>query len=209
MKEEAQIEQKYVNIRKVNILGITGSGKSTLVSLLQESEYQSLNPENPEDNVDMIKQVLKANITFKNGTSHFLNIVVASLDEMSVSTKTLLYDTDLIIVIIDITSMDSFIRIKAFLESLTDIKDYKIILVTNKIDLDSNREISGFEIKQFKDEGYQFYYFVPDLLSKEKIKLSMKCSLTMKNIILFKCFTSKNLYPLYLIKEIQIPYINH
>lgn len=24
-------------------------------------------------------------------------------------------------------------------------------------------------IKQFKDEGYQFYYFVPDLLSKEKI----------------------------------------
>ena len=149
MKEEAQIEQKYVNIRKVNILGITGSGKSTLVSLLQESEYQSLNPENPEDNVDMIKQVLKANITFKNGTSHFLNIVVASLDEMSVSTKTLLYDTDLIILIIDITSMESFIRIKAFLESLTDTKDYKIILVTNKIDLDSNREISGFEIKQF------------------------------------------------------------
>lgn len=152
MKEEAQIEQKYVNIRKVNILGITGSGKSTLVSLLQESEYQSLNPENPEDNVDMIKQVLKANITFKNGTSHFLNIVVASLDEMSVSTKTLLYDTDLIILIIDITSMESFIRIKAFLESLTDTKDYKIILVTNKIDLDSNREISGFEIKQFKDD---------------------------------------------------------
>ena len=131
MKEEAQIEQKYVNIRKVNILGITGSGKSTLVSLLQESEYQSLNPENPEDNVDMIKQVLKANITFKNGTSHFLNIVVASLDEMSVSTKTLLYDTDLIIVIIDITSMESFIRIKAFLESLTDIKDYKIISSNN------------------------------------------------------------------------------
>lgn len=24
-------------------------------------------------------------------------------------------------------------------------------------------------IKQFKEEGYQFYYFVPDLLSKEKI----------------------------------------
>ena len=27
----------------------------------------------------------------------------------------------------------------------------------------------GNVIKQFKEEGYQFYYFVPDLLSKEKI----------------------------------------
>lgn len=151
MKEEAE-ENTFVNIRKVNIMGITGSGKSTLVSLLQDTEYQSLNPENPEDNADMIKQVLKANITFKNDTSHFLNIVVASLDDMSVSTKTLLYDTDLIILIIDITSMESFMRIKNFIESLTDTKDYKIILVTNKIDLDSNREISGFEIKQFKDD---------------------------------------------------------
>lgn len=152
MKVEDEPTNAFVNIRKVNIMGTTGSGKSTLVSLLQETEYQSLNPENPEECVDMIKLVSKVNVAFTKDTSHFLNIVVVSLDDISLSNKTLLYDSELIILIIDITSMESFIRVKNFIESLTDAKDYKIVLITNKIDLDSNREISGFEIKQFKDD---------------------------------------------------------
>ena len=53
------------------------------------------------------------------------------------------------------------------MENMESFKEKYIEIPTMKISAEC-QELQNV-IKQFKDEGYQFYYFVPDLLSKERI----------------------------------------
>ena len=70
------------------------------------------------------------------------------------------------------------------MENMESFKEKYIEIPTMKISAEC-QELQNV-IKQFKDEGYQFYYFVPDLLSKEKIwqtVLSKFANVTDKKIL--------------------------
>ena len=66
-----------------------------------------------------------------------------------------LFDCKCALFLIDITNPESFELIKKLIANI-EIEKYpclKIILVKNKLDLESEREISDFEIKEFLDNN--------------------------------------------------------
>ena len=56
MKVDGELINTFVNVKKVNIIGITDSGKSSLFCLLQEIDYRSLNKLQADSGEEEIKQ---------------------------------------------------------------------------------------------------------------------------------------------------------
>ena len=161
---DSETPVKYVRYKKALLIGTTGTGKSTLCSYLQGTEYKSLTPPEEEDNDnsegvagDYMLNVFPIELEVAKGecVSLSINVINADLIEQILdTTTTLFYEVDLVIFIIDITSIESFKKMEAIAaQSLSKLpKEVSTILLTNKEDQDAYREISGFEIKLFKDK---------------------------------------------------------
>ena len=107
-----------------------------------------------EEEIENIKVKLNnENLCLKFYISNLDNIVL--LKEKS---KYLTYETEIILLLIDITKSQSFDIAKTFLEELIKNnenreKKYEIFIISNKIDLESDRTIGSYEIDKLKDNS--------------------------------------------------------
>ena len=91
-----------------------------------------------------------------------LNIYEIRIDENFVSNKdlidTFLFECQCALFLVDITNKDSFELIKKLISNIefSKFKYLKKILVQNKFDLESTRQVSSFELKEYLDNDKTF-----------------------------------------------------
>ena len=167
---------QFAKYHKINILGNKGVGKKTLLKEFKKFNNQNYN-ENLKDDEDenddendsskIIEQPIeRLKIQLKNGIFLYLNIYITNLDDMNFikdTNKYILYNSEIIILMIDITKSNSFQTIKEYLEFLIPkneeenlnynekIENKQLILLANKTDLDSDREVGSYELNQLNE----------------------------------------------------------
>ena len=172
---------QMVHYKKINIFGLSNVGKSSLIlSLLKLGENDiniEIDKEKNEDksqnestelkegkfppSPNLVEQLKRINITYLS-EDLYLDLYETNIDNMDFLNNhidTLITYSECIIFMFDITSINSFTSITKFLPLIKEIyKNNKqdappMILLSNKNDLDSSREVSGFEIKEFIDQN--------------------------------------------------------
>ena len=102
--------------------------------------------------------MIKGISDFEENKSMNLNIYEIRIDDDFVKNKdlieTFLYECQCALFMIDITNSDSFNLIKELLNNIDNTKFpyLKKIFLQNKIDLESERKVSSFEIKEYLDK---------------------------------------------------------
>ena len=165
---------KFVKFHKVNILGTSGVGKKTLFTEFKKYNNPKYSEEdnktNEEENkiVPNIIELPIERITIplkKENLYLHLNIYITNLDNLEIikeKNKYLLYNSEIILLIVDITNTNSFHVIKEYLDFIlkkenddifdSNYQNNEIIVLANKTDLDSDREVGSYELNQLTDD---------------------------------------------------------
>ena len=162
---------KFVKFHKVNILGTSGVGKKTLFTEFKKynnSEEDNITNEEENKIVPNIIELPIERITIplkKENLYLHLNIYITNLDNLEIikeKNKYLLYNSEIILLIVDITNTNSFHVIKEYLDFIlkkenddifdSNFQNNEIIVLANKTDLDSDREVGSYELNQLTDD---------------------------------------------------------
>ena len=165
---------KFVKFHKVNILGTSGVGKKTLFTEFKKynnpkySEEDNITNEEENKIVPNIIELPIERITIplkKENLYLHLNIYITNLDNLEIikeKNKYLLYNSEIILLIVDITNTNSFHIIKEYLDFIlkkenddifdSNFQNNEIIVLANKTDLDSDREVGSYELNQLTDD---------------------------------------------------------
>ena len=159
---EKNVDDILFRFKKVNIIGSENVGKTTLVQELFKTYAKNLNIEKFQYSVENNKMKLidgldKIKVNFENKTLNLFTIrttiTTDNYNLISNNLKSLIFHSELIIFMIDITNEESFNLITKLYSSSEDFKDKKILILSNKLDKDNERKISGFSIKEFVENN--------------------------------------------------------
>ena len=159
---EKNVDDILFRFKKVNIIGSENVGKTTLVQELFKTYAKNLNIEKFQYSVENNKMKLidgldKIKVNFENKTLNLFTIrttiTTDNYNLISNNLKSLIFHSELIIFMIDITNEESFNLITKLYSSSEDFNDKKILLLSNKLDKDNERKISGFSIKEFVENN--------------------------------------------------------
>ena len=168
------------HFKKVNLFGSPNVGKKTLLSYIEhysdklidfkKNEKKESENINEEKNSLLVETIKKISIPyFENSRKLDINLYISNIDDSDLikeNLDTLLYCSECIIFMIDITSSQSFSDVSELIPSIVqtmkknlDYGQIPIFFISNKIDLEQNREVSGFEIKELIDNYENVKYF--------------------------------------------------
>lgn len=180
MKKQSIAEiDKYIadynitHFKKVNFFGRSKVGKKTLISyinhfsdkdvdfIIKKEEDNEEENEIEENNSSLVEEIKKITIKYKQEKRLDINLYITNTDDtelISNNLDTLLSNSECAIFMIDITSTDSFTQISKLIPKIYEIMKSNIeygevpmFFISNKIDLELKREVSGFEVKELVD----------------------------------------------------------
>ena len=139
----------HENIHKVILLGDLNTGKTSLISRFTENKFSESNKGTL--GIDFkVKQ-----ITLSNGQRVKVQIWdTAGSEKFRSVVKSYLRDSDVYVLVYDITSIESFRNIDTWMDEVDEARkeDSKIVIVGNKCDLASERVIQTSEAKRKAEE---------------------------------------------------------
>jgi Ras-related protein Rab-8A len=164
-------EYNLSHFKKVNLIGPSNVGKKTLLSYIEHYIDKSKDFEFSDNikNVDtdaknnpfLVEIIKKLSITYYDTKKLDINLYISNLDDIDIikdNLDTLLWGSECIIVMIDISSAETFSTISEIIPLInTHMKksleygDIPFFFISNKVDLEDEREVSGFEIKELID----------------------------------------------------------
>ena len=171
------IKNNLCHFKKVNLLGASNVGKKTLLSYIEHYIYKekdfdiNKNVENPNqnDNSSLVEIIKKLTITYYDTKRLDINLHISNIDNIDFikeNLDTLLFSSECIIFMIDITSQNSFTIISELISDIYDhmkksleFGDVPLFFISNKVDLEQDREVSGFEVKELTDKYPNFQSF--------------------------------------------------
>ena len=194
MNYNDDINCQMAHFNKINIFGCSKVGKSSLILSIEKylekdfkleekkEKYQEELAENNENKETvnppkLTEQIKRINISYNESTELFLDLYETNIDNMDFlkdNIDTLITYSECLIFMIDITKINSFNEISKLLPLI--LESYKgkntppMILLSNKNDLESSREVSGFEIKEFIDQYQNMINIELSLLDKDSFK---------------------------------------
>ena len=164
--------QKYnlCHFKKVNIFGRSNIGKKTLLSYIEffsnnsigfEFKEKNDNIEENNINISLVELIKKVSITYYETKKLDINLYISNIDNLDFikeNLDTILTNSECVIFMIDISSPESFSSIselmplvKNYMKQYIEYGDIPFFFISNKIDLEKEREVSGFEIKELID----------------------------------------------------------
>jgi small GTP-binding protein len=176
MNERDSRIRNMVHYKKINIFGCSEVGKSSLILSIKnysdndfkleiEGEIIGSNDsgenDNKEENLKLTEQIKRVNVPFNENYELFLNLYETNIDNINLikdHIDVLITDSECIIFMIDINSVDSFSSISELILIITEINDKNeenknlppMIIISNKTDLE--RKVSENEIKELIDK---------------------------------------------------------
>ena len=198
------MESNFIKYGKVNIFGRENCGKKSFIKFLigeNEKDDYNLNfiddDHNNNNNKEKLENIIKIKGTYKDYYM-FLNICSKIFPKNQISNEeieNLIYETELIILIIDITTITDLIYEINLLNNLLEIESKKIYIIFNKTDLDY--EENQYLIK-FKQKYSKFKQFPISLKTEENLD-------ELKESIYYTLYNSKiiNIHDLISFKEID------
>ena len=169
--------EKYIkdynlcHFKKVNLFGPSNVGKKTLLSYIKhyvdkgnDFEFKD-NIQNSTTNTNnnslLVEKIEKISLTYCETKKLDINLYISNIDDIDKikdNLETLLSNSECIIVMIDISRAETFAAICEIIPLIyTEMKknieygDIPFFFLSNKIDLEKEREVSGFEIKELID----------------------------------------------------------
>ena len=96
-------------------------------------------------------------IEFEQNKTLDLNVYEIRIDEDFVKNNELIdsfvFECQCVLFLVDVANKESFNLIKELVNNIKNYSYMKKILVINKVDLESTREVTSFEIKDFVEKG--------------------------------------------------------
>ena len=221
--ENDEIETIYYRYKKVNIIGVSEVGKKTLLKELEkynnphfekiqkkDEQIEELKKEEKDINLNLTINIKKIDIPLKQNNSKLhLNVYLSNLDNKSIienNKESLLYESELIIFILDVTNNNSLKEIESLIQFLISNNSkkqmYKFLILSNKIDLYSQRDVGSYEINELIEKYKNTYQLEISLKTKE----NFDNLINLLNEILYK---NKEFNPNDLIKPQNPPIISN
>ena len=198
MNYNDDINCQMAHFNKINIFGSSKVGKSSLILSIEKylekdfkleekkEKYQEELAEKHEDKElvnppKLTEQIKRINISYNESTELYLDLYETNIDNIDFlkdNIDTLITYSECLIFMIDITKINSFNEILKFLPLIVETYKGKkfppMILLSNKNDLETSREVSGFEIKEFIDQYQNMINIELSLLDKDSFKEFMQ-----------------------------------
>ena len=191
-------DKTLVHYQKINIIGESGVGKSTLISLLTDYDKigekieikikrkESLSSQNSDYNDSLIEKVSKAEIEINENNKLYYNLYETNLDDIdSIQSYlgVLLMQTECVILMWNKQNLNSFEKIPRLISLINEdiknnnLRDFPIILLQNNIEKDiresqdSKSDIDIDEcINKAKSEFKNIYHKSLDISNKTNLK---------------------------------------
>ena len=191
-------DKTLVHYQKINIIGESGVGKSTLISLLTDYDKigekieikikrkESLSSQNSDYNYSLIEKVSKAEIEINENNKLYYNLYETNLDDIdSIQSYlgVLLMQTECVILMWNKQNLNSFKKIPRLISLINEdiknnnLRDFPIILLQNNIEKDiresqdSKSDIDIDEcINKAKNEFKNIYHKSLDISNKNNLK---------------------------------------
>ena len=180
--EISNFESEYniAHFKKVNLFGSSKVGKKTLISYIEhfsnkeidfeiKKEDNEENNNNNQENLNLVEDVKKISITYYDTRKLDLNLYITNTNNKDLISKnldTILLNSECVIFMIDITSLNSFKEISELIPSIYDkmkanlqYGEVPLFFISNKVDLEINREVSGFEVKELIDHYNEVFNY--------------------------------------------------
>ena len=125
-----------------------------------------------------------------NNEKLYLKFYISNLDNIDLlkeKSKYLIYSSEIILLFIDITNLNSYEVIKTFLEELkihyeNIEKKFEIFIISNKIDLETERNVGSYEINQLTENYSYIKLYEISLLTLENFEnLINNINITLKS----------------------------
>jgi len=169
-------ELNLVHFKKVNLFGLSKVGKKTLINYIQhysdkdinfeikkediEKEDNDINKTN-KSNTNLVEDIQKLSIVYYDTRHLDINLYVTNIDNLELiknNLDTLLSNSECAIFMVDITKTESFNKVSELIPLVyekmkenIDVGDVPLFFISNKVDLEKKREVSGFEVKELID----------------------------------------------------------
>ena len=169
-------ELNLVHFKKVNLFGLSKVGKKTLINYIQhysdkdinfeikkediEKEDNDINKTN-KSNTNLVEDITKLSIVYYDTRHLDINLYVTNIDNLELiknNLDTLLSNSECAIFMVDITKTESFNKVSELIPLVyekmkenIDVGDVPLFFISNKVDLEKKREVSGFEVKELID----------------------------------------------------------
>ena len=160
------------HFKKVNLFGASNVGKKTLLSYIQhysdnQFDFEIKKKEDSEeiknDDSLLVECVKKLSIPISGNTEKLnINLYISNTDDLESIKNNLINILDYsecVIFMIDISSSKSFEDISELfdlvvkqMKSNIDYGEIPLFFISNKIDLEQNRDVSGFAVKELTDK---------------------------------------------------------
>ena len=148
---------------KVVMLGSTQVGKTTLVTRWTEERYD------PNQAATVGAAFKVVTIEMADGKSYDLNIWdTAGQDQFKSTTSIYCRDAKAAMLVFDLTQRQSYDDIPGWINTLKEKADVPFILVGNKCDLESQREVTFDEATEFA-RSHDTYYFETSALTNYNV----------------------------------------
>ena len=166
-------ESQYniAHYKKVNLFGSSKVGKKTLISYIQhfsnnEIDFEIKNDDSEEnidnkENLNLVEDVKKISIKYYDTRRLDINLYITKTDNkdlISENLDTILLNSECVIFMIDITSTNSFKEVSELMPLVYEkmkanlqYGEVPMFFLSNKVDLEINREVSGYEVKELID----------------------------------------------------------
>jgi len=175
------------HFKKVNLIGGPNIGKKTLLSYLKHymsdnykfkmSEKTETEEEITNMNKNLVDSVTRISLKFYENDMLNINLyltTIRDIDFIKDNIDTLFQYSECVLFMFDITSVDSFQKVYDIISIINEkmkegmeIGDVPIFFISNKLDLEQDREVSGFEIKELSDNYKNTYNFEISLKLEE------------------------------------------